>query len=421
MSLKAALRSLPLGATESPVVINLEGTVSAKDFKATLRAAYAAAGPRCGLITTSLWPTKYRVSAAAASGKVSSVDKTASGKKGSDSSPSGVGTGPKTIALSRPVLIKSASPASRARIQLGGALLLVCCPGVTLERVDICGVGRAGVGPTLEARALLEVTANADLFMRECDISFIAPTAPPRPPGALAAKSLPPRAPPPPPNCAGMVVEGGGRVVMERVRVCGAPRSYGMIVRGVGSQAKLDGCTVARNASSNVLACDGGVVQIGGGSTLEGSVRGFGLVATDPSTTVYISDSAITGNSRDNVYCTDGARASLERCTVAGSALRSGVRVEGDGSCCAARGTEFGRNAEFAVRASWGGWASVRGSMMADAAADKTLVEGMDSTCVTDSTHRSKPTWRFLTTAERPWSQTQELTTIRQTFLTADA
>lgn len=150
MSLKAAIRSLPLGATEQPLVVELVGTIDARDFIANLRDAYASAGPRCGLLTTPLWKSSTANPARTVGGKGA---KKGSPDKGSASE--GDAQTVHRIVLSRPVHIKSASSISRAHVRLGTASLVVCAPGVTLERVDISGVGRPGMGAPLEARALV--------------------------------------------------------------------------------------------------------------------------------------------------------------------------------------------------------------------------------------------------------------------------
>eukprot|EP00955_Chlamydomonas_euryale_P067807 359937-Chlamydomonas_euryale.AAC.33 len=49
-------------------------------------------------------------------------------------------------------------------------------------------------------------------------------------------------------------------------------------------QACLDGCRVSGNYSSNLIVCDGAVVEVVRGTVLEGSVGGFGLAAVDAHT-----------------------------------------------------------------------------------------------------------------------------------------
>eukprot|EP00955_Chlamydomonas_euryale_P067804 359937-Chlamydomonas_euryale.AAC.30 len=157
-SLKDCLRSLPMGATEQPVVVDLIGTLSVKDLIASLREAYAAAGPRCGLLTTPLYKAKEAEDAAAVATRSGGKKRSPGGSsKGSAVSKGRGGGQPSRVVLSRPVVLRSAGGMSRARLRLGSASLVVAAPSVIMERVDVVGEGRPGLAAPMEARALVRM------------------------------------------------------------------------------------------------------------------------------------------------------------------------------------------------------------------------------------------------------------------------
>lgn len=147
--LRQTVRAVPLGHGEKAVEVKLcSGNL--KNLVKELKEAYKKAGPRLGICTTPDFLLREQRKRKAT--KKRSAQPPDDGKKSKAGADQGKGKGKgesnRTLVLYRPVHIKvdrDLVKKCNAKLDLGGATLLVISPGVTIEGFDITGNGRPGV------------------------------------------------------------------------------------------------------------------------------------------------------------------------------------------------------------------------------------------------------------------------------------